>query len=62
MWQPISIPTIADPAAAQAYPSRQAIARQAYLDKKRSQAAQANSVSSSRIGSASLQPAVSRAA
>ena len=28
MWQPNSIPTIANPAAAQAYPSRQAIARQ----------------------------------
>ncbi len=41
MWQPNSIPTIADPAAPQAYPSRQAIARQAYLDKKRSQAATA---------------------
>ncbi len=41
MWQPNSIPTIANPAAAQAHPSRQAIARQAYLDKQRSQAATA---------------------
>ncbi len=41
MWQPNSIPTIADSAAARAYPSRQAIARQDYLDKKRSQAATA---------------------
>ncbi len=41
MWQPNSIPTIVDPAAAQAYPSRQALARQAYLDQKRSQAATA---------------------
>jgi hypothetical protein len=41
MWQPNSIPTIADPAAARTHPSRQAIAQQAYLDKQRSQAATA---------------------
>ena len=38
MWQPQSNPTIADPTATHAIPSRQAIARQAYLDKKRIQA------------------------
>ena len=38
MWQPTSTPTIADPTATEIIPSRHGIARQAYLDKKRSQA------------------------
>ena len=41
MWQPHSNPTIAEPETAQTVPSRHTIARQAYLDNKRSHAASA---------------------
>ena len=42
MWQPISNPTIADPIATHAIPSRHGIAKQSYLDKQRAQADSAN--------------------
>ena len=38
MWQPQSNPTIADPTATHAIPSRHGIAKQTYLDKQRTQA------------------------
>ncbi len=41
MWQPQSNPTLADPTATHAIPSRHGIAKQAYLDKQRARAAQA---------------------
>lgn len=40
MWQPQSNPTLADPTATHAIPSRHGIAKQAYLDKQRVQAVQ----------------------
>jgi hypothetical protein len=45
MWQPQSNPTIADPTATRDIPSRHGVAKQTYLDKRRSQADSAGNAS-----------------
>ncbi len=45
MWQQISNPTFSGPSATEIIPSRHGIAKQTYLDKKRSQADSAGNAS-----------------